>query len=72
MLHSAEEVQRSEKTRNEVQAGVVARKSETEPRRDKTFISLKDLYRYTKRDIDPTVFVQLRKSVYESILSDAC
>lgn len=44
VLHSAEEVQRSEKTLNEVQADVAARKSETEPRRDKTFISLKDLY----------------------------
>ncbi len=44
MLNSAEEVQRSEKTLNEVQAGAVARKSEMEPRKDKTFISLKDLY----------------------------
>ncbi len=44
MLNSAEEVQRSEKTLNEVQAGAVARKSETEPRKDKTFIYLKDLY----------------------------
>lgn len=44
VLHLAEEVQRSEKTLNEVQADVVARKSETEPRRDKTFSPLKDLY----------------------------